>query len=100
MILEIANIEIKKGENTIFEQQLEKAQLVLNQADGYISHEFQQCLEYPEKYVLLIYWESLEAHTIGFRQSALFKEWRNLIGSFFSTTPHVEHFEKKFSGSI
>jgi len=98
MILEIANIEIEKGKNTAFEQQLEKAQHVISQAEGYLGHEFQQCLEHPEKYVLLIQWETLEAHTEGFRKSELFQEWRALIGDYFATTPHVEHYDLKFQG--
>jgi len=98
MILEIANIEIKKGENAVFEKQLEKAQSILSQAHGYLGHEFQQCMEHPEKYVLLIQWENLEAHTEGFRKSELFQEWRALIGEYFATTPQVEHYDLKFQG--
>jgi len=96
MVLEIATIEIKEGQNVAFEQNLEKAQAVIRQSGGYLGHEFQQCMEHPQKYVLLIQWESLEAHTVGFRQSELFKEWRALIGDFFAIPPHVEHYQVKF----
>jgi heme-degrading monooxygenase HmoA len=100
MILELATIEIKKGTNTEFEENLVKAQAVLRQSKGYISHEFKKCIEQENRYVLLIQWESLEAHTIGFRESELFKEWRALIGPFFETPPMVLHYEDLGLNSI
>ena len=105
MILELATIDIKQGTNAEFERHLEQAQYVLSQAEGYIEHEFQKCIENENRYILLIKWASLEAHigdaanggTEGFRGSELFKEWRGLIGQFFEKPPHVEHFELKFN---
>jgi heme-degrading monooxygenase HmoA len=96
MILEIATIDIHVGKNGEFEQQLEKAQGVLRQAKGYIEHQFQHCVEMPNRYVLLIRWETLEDHTIGFRESALFVQWRGFIGSYFAQPPVVQHFILKF----
>lgn len=96
MILELATIDIKQGTNAEFEQNLEKAQAVISQSEGYLGHQFQKCVEQENRYVLLIRWESLEAHTIGFRESALFKEWRALIGPFFENLPLVQHYELKF----
>jgi heme-degrading monooxygenase HmoA len=93
MILEIATIDIKNGTNADFEKNLTQAQSVISKAEGYISHEFQHCLEQENRYVLLIRWETLEAHTIGFRGSPLFVEWRGLIGSFFEVPPTVQHFK-------
>ncbi len=95
MVLEIANIIIKQGQNKDFEQRLEQAQEVLMKATGYIKHHFHQCMENERKYVLLIEWESLEAHTVGFRESPLFQDWRALIGKYFDGTPVVEHYELK-----
>ena len=94
MILELATLTIKAGEQKAFEEALNKAQEVLKQAEGYISHEFQHCMEEQEKYILLIHWESLEAHTEGFRKSELFKEWRAIIGGYFAEAPQVLHYEK------
>ena len=104
MVLELATIDIKQGTNADFETNLEKAQSVISQSEGYIGHEFQKCIERDNRYVLLIRWTSLEAHigdaanggTEGFRGSELFKEWRALIGPFFENPPVVEHFEMKF----
>jgi heme-degrading monooxygenase HmoA len=96
MVLELATIDIKEGTNADFEKNLEKAQHVINQSKGYIDHQFQKCIEQDNRYVLLIRWQTLEAHTKGFRESDLFKEWRALIGPFFETAPMVQHYEMKF----
>ena len=96
MILEVATIDIKPGTNAEFEQNLEKAQAVISQSEGYLGHQFQKCIEQENRYVLLIRWENLEAHTLGFRGSELFKEWRALIGPFFENLPLVQHYDLKF----
>jgi heme-degrading monooxygenase HmoA len=98
MVLELATIDIKIGTNADFEKHLKQAQQVLAQAEGYIGHQFQKCIERDNRYILLIHWVSLEAHTEGFRNSELFKEWRGLIGQFFEKPPLVEHFDLKFEG--
>jgi heme-degrading monooxygenase HmoA len=94
MILELAIIEIKEGTNTAFEKNLDQAQHVLSQAQGYIGHDFKKCIEHNNRYILLIKWTTLAAHTEGFRGSELFKEWRSLIGHFFENPPLVEHYEQ------
>ena len=96
MILEVAEIIIKEGEQKAFEESLEKAQQVINKADGYLGHQFHHCMEDANKYMLLIKWTSLEAHTEGFRQSDLFVQWRALIGPYFASPPHVLHYQLKF----
>jgi heme-degrading monooxygenase HmoA len=96
VILELATIDIKEGSNAEFEQQLQQAQFVISKAKGYIGHQFQQCIEKKNRYVLLIRWNTLEDHTIGFRESDLFKEWRALIGPYFESPPVVQHYEIKF----
>ena len=93
MILELATIDIKQGTNADFERALDQAQHVISKAEGYISHQFQKCIERDNRYILLIRWVTLEAHTEGFRNSELFKEWRGLIGQFFEKPPLVEHYE-------
>ena len=104
MILELATIDIKPGTNADFEKNLDQAQNVISQSEGYIGHEFQKCIERDNRYILLIKWTTLEAHIGdaanggmgGFRGSELFKEWRALIGPFFENPPVAEHFELKF----
>ncbi len=92
MILELAIIDIKQGSNADFEQNLDKAQHVISQAEGYLGHEFKHCIEKENRYILLIRWATLKDHTEGFRGSELFKEWRALIGPFFENPPVVQHF--------
>ena len=96
MILELATIDIREGSNKEFEQDLEKAQLVIRKAQGYVGHQFQKCIEKDNRYLLLISWQTLEDHTKGFRESELFKEWRTLIGAYFENPPAVQHYELKF----
>jgi heme-degrading monooxygenase HmoA len=92
MILEVAVFDIVQGQEAAFEAAFAEAELVISQASGYLRHELQRGLETPHKYVLLVRWQTLEDHIEGFRQSALFTQWRALIGSFFATPPVVEHF--------
>ena len=98
MVLELASIDIKPGTNAAFELNLGKAQSIISQSPGYLGHQFQKCIEQDNRYILLIRWETLEAHTIGFRGSELFKEWRALIGEFFENPPVVQHYESAFEG--
>ncbi len=92
MILELATILVKEGSAKEFTLALSKAEKVLKQAQGYISHEFKQCIEEENKFILMIKWETLEAHTKGFRESELFQQWRTIIGSYFESTPNVVHY--------
>jgi heme-degrading monooxygenase HmoA len=92
MILELATIEIKAKQGAGFEAALVKAQEVLITAKGYIKHEFKKCIEQPNRYILLITWETLEDHTVGFRESDLFQRWRIIIGPYFDKAPVVQHF--------
>ena len=96
MILEVATIDIKPGTNQAFEDNLGVAQHVISKSKGYIGHDFQKCIEQDNRYLLLIRWQTLEDHIRGFRESDLFIEWRALIGPFFETPPHVQHYELKF----
>ncbi len=93
MILEVAVITVKPGQGKLFEAIFPQAEKVISAAPGYIAHELRRSLETPGKYLLLVRWESLEAHTVGFRGSPRFQEWRGLIGGFFQSPPEVEHYE-------
>ena len=93
MILEIADIRIQPGKNAEFEAAIERAlTTVASRAQGMQGYKVNKCIETPERYVLQIFWDTLEAHTVGFRQGPLFTEWRGIIGPFFAQPPHVEHF--------
>jgi len=91
VILEIAAIRVKTGQDGQFENAFRDASRVIAAAKGYRSHELVRSIEHPGRYTLLVRWDSVEAHTEGFRKSADFKKWRDLIGPFFARDPEVEH---------
>ncbi len=76
-----------------FEAAFRQASPIIASMKGYLSHELQCCLENPNRYVLLVRWETLEDHTIGFRQSAEYQEWKWLLHHFYDPFPTVEHYE-------
>ncbi|WP_418317266.1 antibiotic biosynthesis monooxygenase family protein [Piscinibacter sakaiensis] len=94
MILEVADLRIKPGQQAEFETALAKGVgEVISKADGYLSHKVQKCIETPERYLLMIEWQTLEHHTVTFREGPLFPQWRAIVGPFFASAPVVEHFK-------
>jgi heme-degrading monooxygenase HmoA len=93
MILEIADIRITPGKQAQFDEAIQRAlTTVLPQAKGVLGYSVNKCVETPERYVLQIVWDTLEDHTVGFREGPLFAQWRAIIGPFFAGPPLVEHF--------
>ena len=93
MILEAAMLYIKPNLETEFEAAFRVASKIISSMNGYLGHELQKCLEQPNKYLLLVKWQKLEDHTVGFRGSAEYQEWRALLHHFYDPFPTVEHFE-------
>lgn len=96
MITEIALLKIRRGQSSEFEEAFIKAQPIIESMNGYIQHELQQCLEENDKYLLLVRWKTVEDHTIGFRQSEGYKEWKKLLHHFYDPFPVVEHYKRIF----
>ncbi|MDY7022729.1 MAG: antibiotic biosynthesis monooxygenase [Cyanobacteriota bacterium] len=94
MILEVAILDIKPGLAEEFEAAFQVASPLIMSISGYISHELQRCLETENRYLLLIRWQSLEDHTVGFRQSPVYQEWKSLLHHFYDPFPTVEHYER------
>ena len=92
MILEAILIDIRNGQERDFERDFDRASALIQQAPGYLSHELSRCLEKPGRYLFLARWETLEAHTEGFRKSALYPEWRKLLHHYYDPVPTVQHF--------
>ena len=92
-ILELAPLQIRPGQAQEFEDAFRQAQKILRATPGYVSHELQRCLEHSNEYVLLVRWESVEAHEVGFRRSAAYAEWKSLLHHFYDPFPAVKHFE-------
>ncbi len=93
MILEVAVLDIKPGLSAEFEAAFQVAKKIIAAMPGYISHELQKCLEKGDRYILLVRWQTLEDHTIGFRQSPQYQEWRALLHHFYDPFPVVEHYK-------
>lgn len=96
MITEIALLEVKQGMENAFEVDFAVASQYISSIEGYISHSLQRCLEQENKYLLLVKWRKLEDHTIGFRQSAAYQEWKRLLHHYYDPFPKVEHYEEVF----
>jgi len=94
MILEVAILNIRPGTNEAFEAAFREASGIIASMPGYHSHELRSCLEAPGRYLLLVHWQRLEDHTIGFRQSAEYQRWRALLHHFYDPFPTVEHYEE------
>lgn len=93
MILEIADIRIQPGQQAAFEAALQQGvDSVIAQARGFRGYKVNKGIESPERYVLMIFWDTLEDHTEHFRGGPLFPQWRALVGPFFAAPPQVEHF--------
>ncbi|MEM7579114.1 MAG: antibiotic biosynthesis monooxygenase [Cyanobacteria bacterium P01_A01_bin.80] len=96
MILEVSILDIKDGMSDEFEAAFKQAEKIISSMSGYISHELQKCIEVQNRYILLVHWETLEAHTIGFRKSAEYQEWKQLLHHFYDPFPVVEHYYSVF----
>lgn len=93
MIIEIADFRVAADQQHEFAQALQRGvATVLSKAQGYRAHRILSCIESPERLVLMVEWDTLEDHTVGFRQSAAFADWRAIIGPYFLSPPVVEHF--------
>ena len=94
MIFEIADIRIRPGEQAAFDEAITRGlQTVISKATGCKGYKVNKGIESPERYVLQIFWTSVEAHNVGFRESPAFAEWRAIVGPFFASPPVVEHFD-------
>ena len=93
MILEHADIRIHPGQQAQFDAAIARGvETVIAKAKGYLSHQVQKGIESPERYLLMITWDTLENHTVDFRGSAAFADWRAIVGPVFAVPPTVEHF--------
>lgn len=94
MILELADIRIHPGQQAAFDEAIQRGvSTVISRAKGFQGFKVNKGIENPERYILQIFWETLENHTVDFRQSPAFAEWRAIVGPFFAAPPNVEHFD-------
>ena len=93
MILEVAILDVIPGQENEFQAAFAKASPIISSMPGYVSHQLQRCIEKQDRYILLVNWETLEDHTVGFRGSEGYREWIKLLHHFYDPFPTVEHYE-------
>ncbi len=93
MVLEVAILQVIPSQEAAFEAAFAEAQALISAMPGYQFHRLQRCLEKPSQYVLLVGWDTLEDHTVGFRGSPQYQAWRALLHHFYDPFPTVEHYE-------
>ena len=97
MILEMAVLNVRSGQEGSFEAAFASASPIIAATPGYLSHELQRCIETTGRYLLLVRWETLEAHTVNFRDSDRYVEWKRMLHHFYDPFPVVEHYEQALS---
>ena len=94
MILETAILSIKPGQSPAFEAAMAEAKPLIAATPGFQGIEIRPCIESADRYLLLVWWDTLEAHTVGFRQSDRYEPWRKLLHHFYEPFPLVEHYRE------
>ena len=93
MILEVAILDVIPGKENEFQAAFEQASPIIASMKGYVSHQLQRCVEKENRYLLLVNWETLDDHTVGFRDSKEYQEWKRLLHHFYDPFPNVEHYD-------
>ncbi|MGJ7511291.1 antibiotic biosynthesis monooxygenase family protein [Variovorax sp. GT1P44] len=100
MILEVADIRIKPGQQAPFERAVQLGlDTVIANSEGFRGYQVRHSIESPDRYVLMLEWDTLEDHTIKFRGSPAFAEWRSIVADFFAQPPFTEHFDLALSSA-
>src|SRR5438105_13407680 len=97
MITEVAQIDVKPGTEKDFEAAVAKARAAFGRAKGFHGFELHRSIEKPQRYRLMVKWETLENHTVDFRGAEDFAEWRALAGPHFASAAEVVHTQKVVS---
>ncbi|WP_345521196.1 antibiotic biosynthesis monooxygenase [Nocardioides conyzicola] len=97
MILEHALLPVKPGREEEFVTAFDEAKQIIASMPGFVSLTLSRCQERPSAFLLLVEWETLEDHTVGFRGSDEYQQWRALLHDFYDPFPVVEHFDQVFS---
>lgn len=92
MILEVAILNVKSGQGAQFEAAMAEAKPLIAATPGFQRIEVRPCVETKGRYLLLVWWTTLEDHTVGFRGSDRYQEWRAKLHHFYDPFPLVEHY--------
>ena len=97
MILEHALLPVRAGQEGDFEAAFAEARPIIASMPGFISLRLERGIESPSTYLLLVEWQTVEHHEVGFRQSPEYQQWRGLLHHFYDPFPVVEHFQSELS---
>jgi heme-degrading monooxygenase HmoA len=92
MVLEVAVLDVRPGMASEFESAFARAEPIIASMKGYRRHELRRCVEIENRYLLLVWWDTLEDHTVGFRGSPEYQQWKALLHHFYDPFPVVEHY--------
>lgn len=92
MIREHALLPVIPGQEEEFERAFAQARPLISGMPGFLDLSLSRSIESPSTYLLLVQWEKLDDHTVGFRQSAEYQKWKALLHGFYEPFPQVEHF--------
>ena len=92
MVLEVAVLNVKPGQEPAFEAAMRSARPLIEVTPGFAGMDVRRCIETPNRYLLSVSWQTLEDHTVGFRQSDRYQHWRALLHHFYDPFPTVEHY--------
>jgi heme-degrading monooxygenase HmoA len=92
MVLEVALIDVSPGQEDAFAASYRLGHPILAGTPGCRSVRMTRGIESPSRFVLLVEWDSVEAHEKNFRATERFAQWRGHIGGHFAVPPRVEHF--------
>ncbi len=93
MITEIAILKIKPNQKYLFEEKFNIAKEIISKSKGYLNRELLKCIELQDQYILIVRWEKLEDHTIGFKKSEAYEEWKKILHDFYDPFPEVLHYK-------
>lgn len=99
MVLEVAILHVIPTQRADFERTFGEAQSIIASMPGYGRHELRRCVETPARYLLLVWWDDLESHTVGFRTSPEYERWKALLHHFYEPFPEVEHYTPLYEGA-
>jgi heme-degrading monooxygenase HmoA len=91
-ILEVARLDVRPGQEADFQAAFAQARSCISAVPGFVDLELRRCLETRNRYLLLVRWETLEDHTVGFRQGPEYPRWKELLHHFYDPFPEVEHY--------
>jgi heme-degrading monooxygenase HmoA len=101
MILEVADIRIAPGRQAEFERAAHRGiATVVSKSKGFRGYQVRRSIESPERYLLLLEWDTVDDHTVGFRASDAYAQWRSIVVDFFVQPPFTEHFKAVSDASV